>query len=192
MGVFFVGLFVRPRTFVEAPSNKTVADLHRGASCPRYARARFRILSGRPKTPRVEPVGSTRGVLPERSDDELRRRTRSVWRLSLREDSEKTADFSSASGSSSELCSAVPPLRPNLTNSNVRNSKRTVSGLVRFSSFRLTYAHELAPPRRLRIREPFHSSFGTYNGSRAPRRSGRAFGYSARKSRRPFYAFYAP
>ena len=78
------------------------------------------------------------------------------------------------------------------TNSNVRNSKRTVSGLVRFSSFRLTYAHELAPPRRLRIREPFHSSFGTYNGSRAPRRSGRAFGYSARKSRRPFYAFYAP
>ena len=34
--------------------------------------------------------------------------------------------------SSSELCSAVPPLRPSLTNSNVRNSKRIVNGLVRF------------------------------------------------------------
>ena len=177
MGVFSVGLLVRARRCVEAPS------VQKGKSA--LAALLAHALRGRGSK-------SFRGVLPERSDDELRRRTRSVWRLSLREDSEKTADFSSASGSSSELCSAVPPLRPNLTNSNVRNSKRTVSGLVRFSSFRLTYAHELAPPRRLRIREPFHSSFGTYNGSRAPRRSGRAFGYSARKSRRPFYAFYAP
>ena len=40
--------------------------------------------------------------------------------------------------SSSEPCSAVPPLRPNLTNSNVRNSKRIVNGLVRFS-FHKTY-----------------------------------------------------
>ena len=34
-----------------------------------------------------------------------------------------------------ELCSAefrVPPLRPNLTNSNIRNSKRIANGLVRF------------------------------------------------------------
>ena len=38
--------------------------------------------------------------LIELTDDELRRRTRSVWRLSLRADNEKIADFLGASGSS--------------------------------------------------------------------------------------------